>query len=232
MELFWILLDKRAGKSDNGKVGVRYLAHHDALTGLGNRVHFRDQLIRALGRVDTDGGTLALFFIDLDQFKLVNDTLGHRTGDLLLAAIGDRLGKAAQESEIVARIGGDEFAIIQMIKERPEEAGFLADKIMDAFGTPVDVEGHQLHVGCSIGIALAPVDGNDPDTLLSNADLALYRAEAEGRGHCCFFEADLNQRAQARRQLELELRAALVSRQFELFYQPIFDLHLKSGRWV
>jgi diguanylate cyclase (GGDEF)-like protein len=217
-------LEHEISERKQSEARVRYLAHHDALTGLGNRVHFRDQLVRALGRVDEDGGTLALLFIDLDQFKLINDTLGHRIGDMLLAGIGERLKGAVHENDMVARLGGDEFAIIQMMKERPEEAGLLADKIMDAVAVPYDIEGHQLAVRCSIGIALAPADGNDPDVLLSNADLALYRAKAEGRGSCRFFEAEMNALAQATRLLEIELRNALHSGQFELYYQPLFNL--------
>ena len=221
-------LEYEIAERKQSEARVRYMAHHDPLTGLGNRVHFRDQLVRALGRVDQDGGNLALLFVDLDQFKLINDTLGHRVGDLLLAAIGDRLKSAINDGDTVARLGGDEFAIIQMTKERPEEAALLADRILDAIAIPYDIEGHQLVISCSIGIALAPDDANDPDLLLSNADLALYRAKAEGRGNCRFFEAEMNVRAQARRLLELELRRGLHCGQFELHYQPL--LSLSTGR--
>ncbi len=221
-------LEYEIAERKQSEARVRYMAQHDALTGLGNRVHFRDQLVRALGRVDEDGGNLALMFLDLDQFKLINDTLGHRIGDLLLAAVGDRLKSSVHGNDTVARLGGDEFAIIQMTKERPAEAGLLADRIIKAIGLPYDIEGHQLVLGCSIGIAWAPDDGNDPDLLLSNADLALYRAKAEGRSSCRFFEAEMNARAQSRRQLECELRQALQCGQFELYYQPLFDL--TSGR--
>lgn len=207
---------------------VRYMAQHDALTGLSNRAHFRDQLIRALGRMDEDRGSLALLFVDLDHFKLINDTLGHRIGDLLLIAIGERLKNSVDKHDTVARLGGDEFAIIHVPKDRPEGAGHLADRIMAAIDQPYDIEGQRLRLGCSIGIALAPEDGNDPDVLLSNADLALYRAKAEGRGVRRSFEPEMNARAQARRTLEADLRRALQAGQFELYYQPLCNL--SSGR--
>jgi diguanylate cyclase (GGDEF)-like protein len=207
---------------------VRYMAQHDALTGLSNRAHFRDQLIRALGRMDEDRGSLALLFADLDHFKLINDTLGHRIGDLLLIAIGERLKNSVDKHDTVARLGGDEFAIIHVPKEPPEGAAHLADRIMAAIDQPYDIEGQRLRLGCSIGIALAPEDGNDPDVLLSNADLALYRAKAEGRGVRRSFEPEMNARAQARRTLEADLRRALHAGQFELYYQPLCNL--SSGR--
>jgi diguanylate cyclase (GGDEF)-like protein len=204
---------------------VRYMAQHDSLTGLGNRVQFRDQLVRALARVEDGGGKLALLFIDLDQFKLINDTLGHRIGDLLLTAVGRRLQHSTRDCDTVARLGGDEFAIIQLAKEGAEDAGILADRIIKAITQPYQIEGHQLLVSCSIGIAWAPDDGTDPDLLLANADLALYRAKAEARGGYRFFEVEMNARAQARRLLERDLRDALSQGQFELHYQPLFNLN-------
>jgi diguanylate cyclase (GGDEF)-like protein len=220
-------LEYEIAERKQSEARVRYLAQHDSLTGLGNRVHFRDQLVRALGRLDQHSGNLAMLFLDLDQFKLINDTLGHRVGDLLLAAIGERLRKSVNTCDTVARLGGDEFAVLQGVA-RPEEAGFLADKIMEAIALPYDIEGHQLVISCSIGIALAPDDADDPDLLLSNADLALYRAKAEGRSTSRFFEAEMNARAHARRLLELELRKGLRHGQFELHYQPLYNL--SSGR--
>jgi diguanylate cyclase (GGDEF)-like protein len=169
-------------------------------------------------------GHIALLFIDLDQFKLINDTLGHRIGDLLLTAVGQRLQHSIKDCDTVGRLGGDEFAIIQVAKERPEEAGALAARVMNAVAQPYSIEGHQLVVSCSIGIAWAPDDGNDPDVLLANADLALYRAKAEARGSCRFFEAEMNELAQARRLVERDLRDALQLGQFELHYQPLFNL--------
>jgi diguanylate cyclase (GGDEF)-like protein len=204
---------------------VRYMAQHDSLTGLGNRVQFRDHLVRALARIKDSGENLALLFIDLDQFKLINDTLGHRVGDLLLTAVGRRLQHSTRDCDTVARLGGDEFAIIQVAEARAEDTSVLAERIIKAVAQPYQIEGHQLLVSCSIGIAWAPDDGTDPDLLLANADLALYRAKAEARGGYRFFEVEMNARAQARRLLERDLRDALNKGQFELHYQPLYNLN-------
>jgi diguanylate cyclase (GGDEF)-like protein len=217
-------LEKEIVEREQSEARVRHLAHHDTLTGLGNRALFRERLIRGLGAVDTHGGQLAVLFIDLDEFKLVNDTLGHRIGDLLLAAVAQRLRSCVDEPDTVARLGGDEFAMIRTPSVRPDQVSRLADKIVEAIASPYDIEGHHVVLDCSIGIALAPQDGSDPDLLLGNADLALYRAKAEGRGTCRFFEAEMNARAQARRVLELDLRQALSAGQLEPFYQPLFNL--------
>jgi diguanylate cyclase (GGDEF)-like protein len=221
-------LENEIAEREQSEARVRYMAQHDSLTGLNNRAHFRDQLIRALGRADEDRGSLALLFIDLDHFKLINDTLGHRIGDLLLVAIGERLKNSVDTSDTVARLGGDEFAVIHNVRGQPESAGQLADRIMKAVELPYDIEGHRLEPSCSIGIAIAPDDGNDPDVLLSNADLALYRAKAEGRGARRSFEPEMTARAHARRALETDLRRALEAGQFELHYQPVCNL--SSGR--
>jgi diguanylate cyclase (GGDEF)-like protein len=203
---------------------VRHMALHDSLTGLANRSQFREQLVRALARIEDSGGNVALLFLDLDQFKLINDTLGHRIGDLLLTAVAQRLKHSITHSDDVARLGGDEFAIIQHAKEGMEEAGLLAERITRAIAHPYEIEGHQLVMSCSIGIALAPNDANDPDLLLADADLALYRAKMEARGSYRFFEAEMNAQAQARRLLEGDLRQALQKGQFELHYQPLRNL--------
>jgi diguanylate cyclase (GGDEF)-like protein len=206
---------------------IQQMAHHDSLTGLSNRSYFRDQLARSFDRVEQDGGSFDLLFIDLDQFKLINDSLGHRIGDLLLATIGERLKRAVNEDDTVARLGGDEFAIIRFAK-RPEDTNLLVDRVMKAVALPYDIEGHRLFITSSIGIARAPDDGNDPELLLANADLALYRAKAEGRGRRRFFEAEMNERVRARQLLERDLRTATSEDQFELNYQP--QLNLSSGR--
>jgi diguanylate cyclase (GGDEF)-like protein len=219
-------LEREIAERKQSEARVRYLALHDALTGLGNRSYFRDRLVEALRTRQCDV-TPALLFIDLDQFKLINDTLGHRIGDLLLAAIGERLKAAVGDSDKVARLGGDEFAVIHCCRER-DDASRLAASIMAALAVPYDIEGHQLFAACSIGIAYAADDGNDPDLLLSNADLALFRAKASGRNSYCFFEPEMNAHAQARRLLESELRKGLECAQFEIHYQPLLDL--KSTR--
>jgi diguanylate cyclase (GGDEF)-like protein len=202
---------------------MAHLAHHDALTDLPNRVLFRKRLEDALTSARRGEG-LALLCLDLDQFKAVNDTLGHPVGDMLLRAVAVRLVERTRETDIVARLGGDEFAVVQSI-DRPSEAAGLADRLIEMFDTPFEVAGHQIVIGTSIGIAFAPQDGVDGDELLKKADLALYRAKVDGRGICRLFHAEMDAEMQARRLLELDLRKALRARQFELFYQPVVDLH-------
>ena len=220
-------LENEIAQRKQSDARIQQMAHHDSLTGLSNRSYFRDQLTRSFDRIERDGGSFGLLFLDLDQFKLINDSLGHRVGDLLLTTIGERLKRAVNEDDTVARLGGDEFAIIQF-PERPEDTNLLIDRVMKAVAVPYDIEGHRLFLTCSIGIARAPNDGNDPDLLLANADLALYRAKAEGRGRRRFFEAEMNERVRARRLLEHDLRAAASEIQFELNYQP--QLNLNRGR--
>jgi diguanylate cyclase (GGDEF)-like protein/PAS domain S-box-containing protein len=207
---------------------IAYMAHHDALTGLPNRVLFHQRLDEALVRVAPDGDSLAVLCLDLDHFKSVNDTLGHPIGDLLLRQVAERLGKCLRKSDMVARLGGDEFAIVQTPLPEPEEASRLARRLIETVSLPFDLDGHEAVVGASIGIALAPDDGEDSDALLRNADMALYRAKSEGRGTSHFFEPEMDRRLQARRLLEIDLRKAYAQSEFELFYQPL--VNLKSGR--
>jgi diguanylate cyclase (GGDEF)-like protein/PAS domain S-box-containing protein len=202
---------------------IAYMAHHDALTDLPNRVRFREEMAKALGRVDR-GETLAVLCIDLDHFKTVNDTLGHPVGDALLQAASDRLRACVRSTDTVARLGGDEFAIVQVGSDQPVGATELATRLVKEIGQPFDVQGHQVVIGTSVGIAIAPNDGKDPDQLLKGADLALYRAKEDGRGTFRFFEPDMDARMQARRALELDLRKALALGEFEVFYQPFINL--------
>jgi diguanylate cyclase (GGDEF)-like protein/PAS domain S-box-containing protein len=204
---------------------IAYMAHHDALTGLPNRVLFHERLAEALGRVHRPGGSgLAVHCLDLDHFKSVNDTLGHPVGDLLLKAVAERLGRCVGNEALVARLGGDEFAVIQPVDAGPNAAGELASRLIAVVGAPYEVQGHEVVIGASIGIALAPDDGDTADVLLRNADMALYRAKGEGRGTSHFFEPEMDRRIQARRSLELDLRKAFVNGEFELFYQPLVNL--------
>ena len=155
----------------------------------------------------------------------MNDTLGHPIGDALLRRVAERLVKAARRDDLVARLGGDEFAIVQVGAGQPEAAEALAGRLVDLVGRAYVVDGHMLNIGCSVGVALAPEDGDDPDTLLKNADLALYRAKADGRGVFRFFKPDMDAKMQARRSLELDLRRALALKEFDLAYQPQVSAH-------
>ncbi|MGI4949152.1 MAG: putative bifunctional diguanylate cyclase/phosphodiesterase, partial [Janthinobacterium lividum] len=201
---------------------ISHLAFHDSLTGLPNRAYFRQALEQALGRGGA-GRPVAVLCLDLDDFKGVNDTLGHPVGDALLRGIGGILGELAPDC-LVSRLGGDEYAIILTGGFDPDRPRALAQAIIDRIALPMQADGHQIATGFSIGIAIGPDDGRDPDQLLKNADLALYRAKHDGRGVFRFFEASLDAAARRRRQLELDLRAALRTGQFRLNFQPIFDL--------
>jgi diguanylate cyclase (GGDEF)-like protein/PAS domain S-box-containing protein len=203
---------------------IAYLAQHDALTGLPNRTLFHAHLKEALDGLQRTSRPLAVHCIDLDHFKSVNDTLGHPVGDELLRAVAERLKRHLNETSLVARLGGDEFAVIQTDVTHPDEASGLAAKLISAVSAPYNIQGHEVIVGASIGIALAPGDGNDCDALLRNADMALYRAKADGRGAAHFFEPEMDRRIQARRVLELDLRKAYANGEFELFYQPLINL--------
>jgi diguanylate cyclase (GGDEF)-like protein len=202
---------------------IAYMAHHDALTDLPNRVRFREEMAKALGRVER-GETLAILCVDLDDFKTVNDTLGHPVGDALLQATSERLRACVRPNDTVARLGGDEFAIVQVGSDQPVGATELATRLVKEISQPFDVQGHQVVIGASVGIAIAPNDGKGPDQLLKGADLALYRAKEDGRGTFRFFEPDMDARMQARRALELDLRKALALGEFEVFYQPLINL--------
>jgi diguanylate cyclase (GGDEF)-like protein len=202
---------------------LTHMAHHDALTGLPNRVLFHQDMDRELARAKR-GESLAVLCLDLDHFKRVNDTLGHAIGDALLRQAAERLKGCVRETDIIARLGGDEFAIVQLIGEQPRAAILLADRLIAAFAKPFDLEGHQVVVGASVGIALAPSDGLEAEQLMNSADMALYRAKSDGRGVFRFFEPEMDATMQARRALELDLRKALVEKEFELYYQPIVDL--------
>ena len=202
---------------------IVHMAHHDALTDLPNRVLLGEWIERALKRLEPGRG-LAVHYIDLDHFKTVNDTLGHPVGDELLLLVADRLRRNVRENELVARVGGDEFAVVQIGIAEPGEAAALARRIRDTIAAPYNLNGHIAVVDASIGIALAPADGREPATLMKHADLALYRAKAEGRGAFRLFEPDMDARMQKRRSLELALREALPNGEFELHYQPVVDL--------
>jgi diguanylate cyclase (GGDEF)-like protein len=202
---------------------ISHMARHDALTDLPNRTFFREKLQDALKGVSTES-RVAVLCLDLDDFKGVNDTLGHPTGDALLAAVAERLRECAGGVETVARLGGDEFAVLQSGRTQPAAATDLARRIIEAVGRPFELHGHQVVTGATIGIAFAPEDGDDPDRLLKNADMALYRAKGAGRGTHSFFEPSMDANMQARRRVEMGLRRALAHDEFELHYQPVVNL--------
>jgi diguanylate cyclase (GGDEF)-like protein len=203
---------------------IAYMARHDALTGLGNRALFRDEMNRALIRISR-GDTIGVLCLDLDRFKIVNDTLGHPTGDALLEAVADRLRSCVRDVDTVVRLGGDEFAIIVIDALQTEGVVALAERVMTTVSTPYEINDQQLNIGTSIGIAIAPHDGKDPDRLLKAADLALYRAKDEGKGRVRLFEPEMDQRLQSRRALETQLRRALAGGEFVLHYQPLLDIN-------
>jgi diguanylate cyclase (GGDEF)-like protein/PAS domain S-box-containing protein len=203
---------------------ISYAATHDGLTGLANRAALLERMNEALARMQQQGGALAVHILDLDGFKHVNDTLGHAAGDILLKDLAGRLQSSLRDTDIVARLGGDEFAIIQTEADDQREAAIeLAVKTLELVAKPVQLDGQEVSVGTSIGIALAPANGTDAAELLKKADLALYRVKAEGRNSFSFFDEDLSARAITRLQLVNDMRAALSRNEFELHYQPLFD---------
>jgi diguanylate cyclase (GGDEF)-like protein/PAS domain S-box-containing protein len=202
---------------------IAHMALHDPLTDLPNRVMFRERLEQALHRVPR-GEACAVLCLDLDQFKSVNDTLGHPVGDALLQAVTERLRRMVRPTDTVARLGGDEFAIVQSSVNHPQDATTLSVRLLRELSLPYEVEGHQVVIGTSIGIAVAPSDGLDPDQLLKSADMALYQAKGDGRGRYRYFEPEMDTEMQARRLMELDLRSALREEEFELYYQPLVDL--------
>jgi diguanylate cyclase (GGDEF)-like protein len=206
---------------------IARMARHDALTDLPNLSQLRESLAQNLPRT-LRGEQLALMYLDLDHFKAVNDTLGHPAGDALLCQVAQRLLHCVRAGDVVARLGGDEFAVLQTGAAQPAASTALARRIIDTLAQPFNLEGQQVHIGASIGIAMAPSDGAAADVLLRNADLALYRAKADGRNLLRYFEPEMDARMQARRQLEADLRLALQRSEFTLAFQP--QVATDSGR--
>jgi diguanylate cyclase (GGDEF)-like protein len=203
---------------------LAFLAQFDALTGLPNRALLADRFTQTIVQAKRHGSPLGVLFVDLDEFKLVNDTLGHAAGDELLKEAGRRLQESVRSGDTVARISGDEFAVVVGDLSRPEDAALVAQKIINGLSAAFEVRGQEVFVTASVGIAAFPGDGEDAETLLAAADAAMYRAKQSGRNGYHFFTAEINQRTRARAQLGSELRRALEREEFALFYQPKYDL--------
>jgi diguanylate cyclase (GGDEF)-like protein len=219
----WVSTHEDVTERRRAEARIHHLARHDPLTDLPNRTLLKERMDEALKLVKR-GQSMAVLCMDLDRFKPVNDTLGHPVGDALLRAVADRIRGLTRDGDTIARFGGDEFAIIQAGTEQPQGATALAQRLIEDVGWPFELDGHTINIGCSIGIAVAPTDGENADQLIKKSDTALYRAKMDGRGTYRFFEPDMDARAQARRTLELDLRKALANSEFELHYQPLVDL--------
>lgn len=202
---------------------IHHLAHHDHLTGLNNRFSLQQRLEQAIVQARRNSSQLALMFIDMDNFKVINDTLGHQIGDALLIEVAARLGDAIRESDIVARIGGDEFVVIYTSIDSDISAAPMAAFITHTLSQPYHIEGNELHSSPSIGISIFPNDGGDAGTLMKTADTAMYHAKELGRNNYQFFTTEMNAAANERMILEQDLRSAQESKQFELYYQPKVD---------
>jgi diguanylate cyclase (GGDEF)-like protein len=211
--------DVTAARRSQEQIG--FLAHHDSLTKLPNRVLFNEMLHAGCSHAEQTG--LALLFLDLDDFKSVNDTMGHATGDALLVAVSERIRGCLREGDVAARLGGDEFAIIVNTKN-VEEATAVARRIVERINRPYHFDGRLVEIGVSIGVTMAPKDGDSPGVLLKNADLALYRAKADGRATWRFYDLEMDERVKDRRALQTELRQALTRGEFYLNFQPIIEL--------
>jgi diguanylate cyclase (GGDEF)-like protein len=220
----WVSTHEDITERRRAETQIAHMARHDSLTELPNRLSFRERLTRAFAALER-GERCAVLYLDLDRFKNVNDTLGHHIGDELLKVVASRLRGCVREADMVARVGGDEFAIIQMHIERPIDTEILARRVCSAIKAPYEIEGHEAVVDTCIGIAIAPGDGAEPNEILRNADMALYGAKADGPGTYRFFEPKMDARMRSRRELEIALRKAFAASQFELHYQPFLNLN-------
>ncbi len=219
----WVTTHEDITERRRAETQIAHMARHDSLTELPNRLSFRERLAQTFVDLQRDERR-AVLYLDLDRFKNVNDTLGHHIGDELLKVVASRLRGCVREGDMVARVGGDEFAIIQMHIARPIDTEILARRLCSAVKAPYEIEGHEVVVDTCIGIAIAPDDGAEPNEILRNADMALYGAKAEGPGTYRFFEPKMDARMRARRELEIALRKAFAAGQLELHYQPFLNL--------
>ncbi len=207
-------------RTEQSRTRIEHLAHHDPMTGLPNRRLFEDRLIQALAVAARARRKLALLYVDLDGFKEINDTLGHRAGDELLKALSERLSTTVRGGDTIARLGGDEFAVIQVELRTPPDAAILAERLMTAMATPVRVGQHDVVIGASVGIALFPDDGSTADELRANADVALYAAKSSGRARMAYYRPELTQEVRARGAMRRELARGIDAGELELHYQP------------
>ncbi|TYO64263.1 EAL domain-containing protein [Bradyrhizobium hipponense] len=221
----WLISCEDVTEQQRAQSQIAFMARHDALTKLPNRSLFAERIEQAVAEAGRGAG-FAVFCVDLDNFKQINDTLGHPVGDGLLCAVAARLSACVREGDTVARLGGDEFALIQSEVRNADDAAHLARRVVEHVGAPYELNGHRVIVGCSVGISMAPGDGTTREKLLKNADMALYRSKMDGRGTWRFFEPAMDASLQSRRALETDLRAAMDKNEFDLFYQPIYDLRM------
>jgi diguanylate cyclase (GGDEF)-like protein len=219
----WVATHEDITSRRQAEKNIAYLAHHDPLTGLANRSHFQHVAARALTELRR-GAKFSILFLDLDRFKSINDTMGHKAGDDVLETVAERLQGIVRKTDTIARFGGDEFAILQCRALSEEATLRLAERIIHALSAPYALDCGTASVGVSIGIAMAPEDGVTADALLKNADMALYLAKSEGRGTFRFFEPEMDARLTRRHEIERDLRAAIANDQFELYYQPVVDI--------
>ncbi|RAI42950.1 diguanylate cyclase [Rhodoplanes roseus] len=221
----WVSVHEDITERTRAEMRIAHMARHDAMTDLANRLLFRERMDEAIGRLQANGDSFAVMIFDIDLFKSVNDSLGHSGGDALLEAVAERLRRSAAPTDTLGRIGGDEFAVIQTARPDPRAAATaLAETLLQELRAPYDIEGKRIVIGISIGIAVAPDDGREPSQILKSADLALYRAKADGRGCFRFFEPAMDADVRLQREFEFELREALVRQEFEIHYQPIVDI--------
>jgi diguanylate cyclase (GGDEF)-like protein len=221
----WVAIHQDITVQKQAETQITYMARHDGLTGLANRAVLLEKMEEAGARLKRHGNRFTIFMLDLDLFKMVNDSLGHPVGDELLKLVAGRLSECIRETDTVARLGGDEFAILATSDNDQREAAMaLAGRLLEAVAAPYHLDGQQLNIGTSIGIALAPEHGTEVDQLLKNADLALYKAKSEGRDAYRFFEDAMGVEVHTRRAHQIELRNALANDEFELHYHPIIDI--------
>jgi diguanylate cyclase (GGDEF)-like protein len=225
----WVATHDDITERQRNEARIARMARYDSLTDLANRVLFREKADAALESYNSTGVGYSILLFDLDLFKSVNDSLGHPVGDALLKAVATRLKGLIRETDTVGRIGGDEFAILHIAAgDQRDGAADLAQRLLEAIGAPYEIEGHNVVIGTSVGIAMAPDHGTDNEKLLKNADLALYRAKSDGRNSCRFFEPEMDHELRLRRMLEVDLNCAISNGEFEAHYQPL--VNAEDGR--